>query len=114
MKQEVKIIFLSLFSGLIGSVIFISLYTHTYQKSFGTVRMDQILRHHIEEYGKKELSSDERDMAAKKFARFLEATINEISQKERIILLVAPATVTKLPDYTDRIETEIKRYLETR
>lgn len=112
MKLEFKTIFLSLFAGLVGSIIFVSLYNHAYQKSFGIVHMDQILRHHIEEYGKQDLNKAERDLITKKFAKTLEIIINDIADKEKVILLVAPATVTKLPDYTDQIETEIKQYLE--
>ncbi|MBF0206931.1 MAG: TrbI F-type domain-containing protein [Oligoflexia bacterium] len=114
-----KNICISLFAGLIGSIIFVSIYTHNHQNSFAEslakslaiVRMDLILTNHLNEYAKKDLSKEERDRVTKKFALALEKAINDISQKERVILLVAPAAVSKLPDYTDRIESEIKRAL---
>lgn len=113
-SMDVKNIFISLLAGVMGSVIFLTLYFYTHQNNWGVVRMDQLIRQHLEEYGKKDLSKEEREIIAKKFAKVLEVTINDISRKERVVLLVAPAVVSKLPDYTNRIENEIKRVLDER
>ena len=109
--MKLKIVILSMLSGLLGGVIFISIYNHTYHKSFGIVRMDKIVAGHLEEYGKKNLSAEERNSVAKQFAKVLESTVNDISRQEKVVLLVAAATVSKLPDYTERIEEEVKRSL---
>lgn len=110
-ELDFKNIFLSLLAGLIGSVLFLSIYNRTYQKSFGIVRIDEIVGSHLKEYGSKNLTQDERDQLAKRFAKSLEVTITQISENERVILLVAPATVSKLPDYTSRIENDLKQMM---
>lgn len=107
--MDFKNMIASLFFGLIGSVAFVSIYNQVYQKSFAVVRMDKIVANHLNEYGKRELGKEEQSMAAAKFAKVLEFTINEVSQNEKVILLVAPAVVTKLPDYTSRVEQEIEK-----
>jgi hypothetical protein len=69
------------------------------------------MANHLSEYGKKPLTPEERENLAKKYAIALERTIHEISEKEKVILLVAPATLSKLPDYTEKIEAEVKRVM---
>lgn len=107
MKIDLKNIFSSLILGVFGGIIFTMLHNHFYQKTFAVVKMDEILSGHLKEYGSKNLSSEERDEISKKFALSLENVLNKISEEERVILFVAPATVTKLPDYTKKVKEEI-------
>ncbi|MBF0315144.1 MAG: TrbI F-type domain-containing protein [Oligoflexia bacterium] len=106
---DFKNILLSLLGGVLGSTLFMAIYNHTYDQSFGVIRMDKIMATHLNDYGKRNLSSEEREIIAKKFSKVLEVTINQISNEERVILLVAPATVSKMPDYTERVEAAIHK-----
>lgn len=112
MRFELRNIFIPLVFGTIGSLIFMLVYNQFYQKTFGVIRMDEILVSHLSEFGSKELGQNERDELSKKYARILEKVLSRVSEKEKVILLVSPATVTKLPDYTIRVKNEIRGELD--
>lgn len=103
MKQYV----ISALIGLCAAVFFNVLNTHFYQRSLGSVKIDQVIADHLKEYGEKRLSDEERKAISEKFALKLDEAIKHISQRERVILLVAPAVVTEIPDYTAMVKQEI-------
>jgi hypothetical protein len=103
-----KQIFISMMTGLVGSILFVLIFNYKYQRSFVVIKMDQIVASHISEYGQKNLSREERDEISKKFAFAIDKAISVVSERQKVIILVAPAVVSQLPDYTNKILEEIK------
>ena len=102
---------LSLLAGTLGGVIFTLSYNHFYQKSLAVIRLDDILASHLKEQAGQKGGPQELNELSQKYARTLDKVIRKTSKEEKVILLVAPATVTELPDYTERIKREISNEL---
>lgn len=99
--------------GLAGAIIFTFGYNKLYHQSIGIVRIDQIISEHVQEIGKSELPKEELDDRAKRFGAALEDAISSVSSEYKVTLLVAPAVVTTMPDYTNSVRELIKQRLSS-
>lgn len=98
----------SFIAGLTGAIVFTFGYNHLYHQAMGTVRIDEIVADHIREIGKSELTQEQMDAKAKAFGVALEQSINSISGEYKVTLLVAPAVVTSIPDYTAFVKSNLE------
>ena len=103
----------SALAGLVGAIIFVSLNNYSNVKSYGTIRLDEVISNNVQ-YIKTldSLSVSEAQQMAGVFSHNLELSIEEISEEKRVILFLGRAVVSKIPDYTqsviDRIESKRK------
>ncbi|EJG1004444.1 MULTISPECIES: TrbI F-type domain-containing protein [Vibrio] len=104
-----KNIIVSLICGLLGAMIFTVANNYWYSRPIAVVKLDEIIASHLKEYGDKELTDDERKLASESFAQSLDSVIKRIGEEQRVTLLVAPAVVTDVPDYTEFVKAEIRR-----
>ena len=103
-----KNIVLSLIFGLLGSMIFTVAHDYFYVRPIAVVKLDDVIASHMKEYAQKKLSEDERKKIGERFARSLDLVIKRISDEERVILMVAPAVISGVPDYTEHVKIEIE------
>lgn len=104
---------ISFISGLAGAILFTVLYNNMYNQTIGVVRMDELIGSHIEAQGVNEMSTEQAEERAKHFGIALDASIKEVSEEYRVLLLVNPAVVTSAPDYTDIIKQRISTRLDS-
>lgn len=100
---------MSLGFGLIGAIVFSLCNTYWYQRPIAIVRVNDLVANHLQRYGKQDMSAAERERVSGEFASRLDSLIKRIGEKERVTLLVSPAVLTDVPDYTGFIESEIER-----
>ncbi len=75
---------------------------------FGVVNIQDILERHIKEYAARNLTKEQQQEAAATFSKSLEFEIRQLAKKERLHLLVAPAVLSDVPDYTGYIEQQLQ------
>lgn len=73
----------------------------------GVVRLDQVMADHLRSVAAMPMDDAERDESATKFANALAASIAEVEQEHGVTLLVGPAVVSKVHDYTAQIQGAI-------
>lgn len=106
-----KNIIVSVFSGLLGAMVFTLASNYLYARPIAVIKLDEIIGSHLSEYGKKEMSNEDRQKVSETFAHSLNRAIQRISNKERVTLLAAAAVVSDAPDYTDIVKDEIRKAL---
>lgn len=104
-----KNIIVSLIFGLLGAMVFTVANNYWYSRPIAVVKLDEIIAQHLKEYGDKDLTDDERKLASESFAQSLDSVIKRVGEDQRVTLLVAPAVITDVPDYTEFIKVEIRR-----
>ncbi|MBQ4839998.1 TrbI F-type domain-containing protein [Pseudoalteromonas luteoviolacea] len=104
-----KNVVVSLICGLLGAMVFTLANNHLYSRTVAVVKLDEIIAGHLTEFGEKELSDDERKEISEAFAKSLDQVIKRIGEEEKVTLLVAPAVVSDVPDYTAYVQAEVKR-----
>lgn len=109
-----KNIVVSLISGLIGAMIFIVAHNAFYSKSIAVLRMDEILASHIQEFSKKKMTEKEREVVTSLFAETLQNSLDQIEKEDNVIILVDPAVISDVPDYTETVKSKIKHILEVK
>lgn len=109
---SVKNIAISIVSGAIGAVLFISLHSYLYRSSIGTIEINEILQAHLKKFGAKELSKEEKQDSIDKFSRLLQQTIQRISEEENVTLFVRKAVVSGGLDYTSYVKNELREYMD--
>ncbi|MXX11325.1 MAG: hypothetical protein F4201_01465 [Nitrospira sp. SB0677_bin_15] len=75
---------------------------------FGVVNIQDILERHIKDYAVRNLTKEQQQEAAATFSKSLEFEIRQLAKKERLHLLVAPAVLSDVPDYTGYIERQLQ------
>lgn len=75
---------------------------------FGVVNIQDILERHIKDYAARNLTKEQQQEAAATFSKSLEFEIRRLAKKERLHLLVAPAVLSDVPDYTGYIERQLQ------
>lgn len=100
--------FIATFCGMAASIAF-SLILGARQgvPGFGVVRLDHIVADHIRTVGSMDMSDDEREQRATDFASALTSAIEHVSISHGVTLLVAPAVVSQVPDYTEEVQGTI-------
>lgn len=111
-QANLKIIIISLLSGIVGAMIFVTCHNYLYFRSVAVVKIDSVIAWHLKEYGSREMSDEERTKASEKFAHLLSDSITRIGKRDRVILYVAPAVISDVPDYTETIKDDIRRGIE--
>ncbi len=102
-----KTMMLSLLSGLFGAVFFVTLNEYINHRSLAAVRLDEIMAKHMKVVGDMHLSDTDRELASAHFAKQLKLALAQVSQDKRVTLLVAPAVLSDIPDYTDDVFEQI-------
>lgn len=75
---------------------------------FGVVNIQDILERHIKDYAARNLTKEQQQEAAATFSKSLEFEIRRLAKKEHLHLLVAPAVLSDVPDYTGYIEHQLQ------
>lgn len=101
----------SFIAGFAGAILFTLLYNHMYNQSIGVVRMDELVGSHIKAEGINEMSTERTEQRAQLFSVALDSSINAVAEEYHVILLVSPAIVSSVPDYTDIVKQRIKQRL---
>ena len=102
-----KNLVVSFLAGLISAVLFVALNNHFYAKTVAVVRVDKLIAEHLKEYGEKDLSQEKRLAITEAYAKRLDKVINDISEQDNVVLLVGPAVVSPVPDYTDIVRQRV-------
>lgn len=103
-----KTTIIALVAGLIGGMFFSTLHTYLYSRPVAVIRLNEIVSDHLEVFGQKELSEEEREKLSNRFSSALEKAISDVAEREKVTLFVAPAVLTSVPDYTDVVLDEIR------
>ena len=109
-----KQLFIALIAGLCGAIIFnlVNAQFHPVN-SIATLHVDEVIAWHLNQYGKQEMTDEQRKMVSEKFAKALDASIKHIAEREKVTLLVAPAVVSAVPDYTDAVKAEVDKLMRS-
>lgn len=105
-----KNIVMALIAGVIGAIGFSLAHNALYARSFGVIRMDDVLATHMQEIAEQSLSDVEKQVAGKLFAQALDQSVREL-RAEGVMLLVSPAVVTSEPDYTESVSSRIREIM---
>jgi len=111
--SSMKNIVVSLICGLLGAMVFTLFNNYFYSRPIAVVKLDEVIAGHLQAYGEKELTDEERNAVSERFARSIDQIVNSIAKKERVTLLIAPAVISDVPDYTIYVKTEVERLLNT-
>ena len=107
-----KTLFASLLSGIMGSILFITIHNYKYQKKMGVVNIKNIMSKEIEKFGSSSISKSESAKKGELFSLALEQSIEEVTKKNNIILFVSGAVVKGVPDFTKEVEKLIREKLK--
>jgi len=104
-----KNIVTSLVCGLVGAVLFVTLNNHFYRDpTIAVVNVDKIISNHLNTYSAMKLTDEDRERITIEFGGAIKDVIREVSEEYNVILLVDPAVVSNVPDYTSFIENEVE------
>jgi hypothetical protein len=106
--EKIMNVFWSMIFGMMGAIIILFVHNKIYQKTIATVNIKEIYNEHIFETGTLNLSEKENKIKFSQFNEKINKTIDEISESEKVILMVTPAVISKVNDYTDLIKRKIK------
>ena len=107
-----KNIILSLICGLLGAMVFTVAQSYLHSRPIAVVRMDDIIASHLKTYGEKALTESQRKALSEQFAQSLDPVIQQVADQQRVTLLVSPAVVSNVPDYTDAVMDEVGRIID--
>lgn len=110
LRQVLLIVFVSLavfVSGRLIEKIF-------FEKEIIAVDLRVIMSKELEKTATQILTPEQRDSRAKAFNKALEAALDHVSNNGRKIILVSPAVVNGVSDYTQNIIDEIPKLIEKR
>lgn len=107
-----KNIVISAICGLFSAILFVSLNNYFNVRTIGVVKVDQVIADHLKQYSTKDMTDEKRMELSQAFAKELDAAILEVSESEKVTLLVAPAVVTSVPDYTTHVQKVIGSRLD--
>jgi len=100
----------SALSGVLAAVMFLVLQNHLYARSFGVIRLDQVISNHMREIAQEPLSEADSQRKGEEFAKALDQAIKEV-RDSGVMLLVSPAVVTDESDYTALVESRVKEIM---
>lgn len=101
----------SLVFGVLGALIFALSQSYFHGRDIAVVRLDEIIAEHLTEHGKKKMSPDEQEKVSAAFAKALDQAIVNVSAEQGVILMVAPAVVSDVQDYTQAVRNEVGELL---
>lgn len=85
-----------------------------FEKEIIAVDLRVIMSKELEKTATQILTPEQRDSRAKAFNKALEASLDHVSNNGRKIILVSPAVVNGVSDYTQNIIDEIPKLIEAR
>lgn len=85
-----------------------------FEKEIIAVDLRVIMSKELEKTATQVLTPEQRDSRAKAFNKALEAALDHVSNNGRKIILVSPAVVNGVSDYTQNIIDEIPKLIEAR
>lgn len=104
---------LSVFSGLAGAILFVSLDNHINEKTIAGIALDTVITEHIKLYGEQADSDEKRKQMGSQFAQALDLAIAEVSERDGVVLLASGAIVSAgVPDYTEEVSLMVKGYMD--
>ena len=105
-----KIISLSFVTGVLGALLVVTIHSAGQESPprIGVVNIQDILERHIKDYAARDLTKEQKQQAAADFSQSLAAEIQKLAKEERLHLLVAPAVLSDVPDYTGYIEHQLQ------
>lgn len=106
---DMKNIIVSLVCGLFGAIAFTMFNNYLYARPIAVVNVNEIISSHLKEYGEKDFTDDERKKVIQSFSYALDQVMMRVSNEQRVTLLVSPAVISDVPDYTEYIKIEIER-----
>ena len=104
-----KNIIISLICGLLGAMFFTLANNYLYSRPIAVVKLDAVIASHLNEYAEQDMTDEERQEVSERFAKSLDSIIKRIGDEHRVTLMVAPAVVSDVPDYTEFVKAEIKK-----
>ena len=105
-----KLLSFAFFAGILGALLGVAV-DFADQKPpvrFGVINIQDILERHIKDYAARNLTKEQQQEAAAAFSKALEFEIRKLAEKEHLHLLVAPAVLSDMPDYTGYIEHQLQ------
>lgn len=98
--------------GALGALCLLAAYVSVYglpvTPRIGVVNIQDILERHVTDSAARNLTKNEQRDAASQFSRALESEIAKLANDEQVRLFVAPAVLSRVPDYTGYIEQRLK------
>jgi hypothetical protein len=85
-----------------------------FEKEIIAVDLRLVMSKELEKTANQMLTQEQRDSRAKAFNKALEASLDHVSNNGRKIILVAPAVVNGVTDYTQTIIDEIPKLMDAR
>ena len=85
-----------------------------FEKEIIAVDLRVIMSKELEKTANQILTPEQRDNRAKAFNKALEASLDHVSNNGRKIILVSPAVVNGVSDYTQNIIDEIPKLMDAR
>ncbi len=85
-----------------------------FEKEIIAVDLRVIMSKELEKTANQILTPEQRDSRAKAFNKALEAALDHVSNNGRKIILVSPAVINGVSDYTQNIIDEIPKLIEAR
>ena len=85
-----------------------------FEKEIIAVDLRVIMSKELEKTATQLLTPEQRDSRAKAFNKALEAALDHVSNNGRKIILVSPAVINGVSDYTQNIIDEIPKLIEAR
>ena len=85
-----------------------------FEKEIIAVDLRVIMSKELEKTATQILTPEQRDSRAKAFNKALEASLDHVSNNGRKIILVSPAVVNGVSDYTQNIIDEIPKLMDAR
>ena len=103
---------MSFLGGVLGALVSlaagVAVYGLPVTQQVGVVNIQDILERHVTDYAARDLTKTEQREAAAQFSRALESEIAKLAKEEHVRLFVAPAVLSRVPDYTGYIEQRLK------
>ena len=110
LRQVLLIVFVSVAVFVSGRLI----EKFFFEKEIIAVDLRVIMSKELEKTATQILTPEQRDSRAKAFNKALEAALDHVSNNGRKIILVSPAVVNGVSDYTQNIIDEIPKLIEAR
>ena len=110
LRQVLLIVFVSVAVFVSGRLI----EKFFFEKEIIAVDLRVIMSKELEKTATQILTPEQRDSRAKAFNKALEAALDHVSNNGRKIILVSPAVVNGVSDYTQNIIDEIPKLMDAR
>lgn len=98
--------------GLFASVIFTACFNHFYTKSMGVVHLSELIGSHVSQEGSIQVNQTELKEKAKAYSEALTLAIASVSEEHNVILVVAPAIISPIADYTELVNDKINLLID--